>query len=205
MYFHTLLLRTHTKRSVYLWGVKSSSYLLLHYIESFQGSKGQFFNGVLLNYQVGALFITHRLDSSTWTKQAEHTPLKIPLKQKSGVIGFYKEGLAIKYRDISLGQRLRCIRMKRLWLIENYLSRSCVTFENMKRFRFVSEKTLMHESSVPCFWVLSSMLVLSSSENPRKLNTQSWNGGTLNSVRNSSLPAWKLLNQKKKEKKKIRH
>ncbi len=83
---------------VSLWDFKSSSYLLLHYIESFGGSKGQFFNGVLLNYQVGAPFITHRLDPSTWTKQAAHAPLKIPLKQKSGVICFNREGLAIKYR-----------------------------------------------------------------------------------------------------------
>lgn len=141
----------------------------------------------------------HFSSPTAWTRPPEQNKQKkkIPLKQKSGVIGFYREGLAIKYRDISLGQRLRCIRMKKLWLIENYLSRSCATFENMKRFRFVSEKTLKHESSVPCFWVLSSMLVFSSSENPRKLNTQSWNGGTLNSVRNSSLPAWKLLKPKK--------
>ncbi len=61
----------------------------------------------------------------------------------------------------------------------------------------ISERTLIHESSVPCFCVLSSMLVLSSSEKPRKLSTQSWNGGTLNSMRNSSLPAWKLLKQNK--------
>lgn len=39
----------------------------------------------------------------------------------------------------------------------------------------------------------SCMLAFSSSEKPRKLRTQSWNGGTLNSVRNSSCPAWKFL------------
>lgn len=41
----------------------------------------------------------------------------------------------------------------------------------------------------PCLRVLSSMLAFSSSEKPRKLRTQSWNGGTLNSDRNSSSPA----------------
>lgn len=46
----------------------------------------------------------------------------------------------------------------------------------------------------PCLRVLSSMLAFSSSEKPKKLRMQSWNGGTLNSVRNSSAPAWKCLN-----------
>lgn len=40
------------------------------------------------------------------------------------------------------------------------------------------------------------MLALSSSVKPRKLRTQSWNGGTLNSVRKLSSPAWKLLGEK---------
>ena len=45
----------------------------------------------------------------------------------------------------------------------------------------------------PCLRVLSSMLAFSSSEKPRKLRTQSWKGGTLESVRNFSSSAWKDL------------
>lgn len=50
----------------------------------------------------------------------------------------------------------------------------------------------------PCFSVLSSMLTFSSSEKPKKLRTQSWKGGTLNSDRKSSLSAWNWLKQREK-------
>lgn len=49
----------------------------------------------------------------------------------------------------------------------------------------------------PCISVISSILFCSSSENPRKLKMQSWNGGTLNSFLNSSSAAQKSLSESK--------
>lgn len=50
---------------------------------------------------------------------------------------------------------------------------------------------------LPCISVISSMFFFSSSENPRKLKMQSWNGGTLNSFLNSSAAAQKSLKEGK--------
>ena len=49
---------------------------------------------------------------------------------------------------------------------------------------------------LPCILVISSILVFSSSEKPRKLTMQSWNGGTLNSFLKSSTDAQKSLKTK---------